>query len=170
MANPNTPYKRRAISDLDALDREQALLHRKAKTLEQNWWDFINPTQLAISVGAAALQGGIFRRKKQMTNSNLNTLESSQKKGFWNRIKNTIAVTKANSASMLQGASRKIKQADLKPKVGTLKKVGSMVAKWQLLGLGLVVGVVVARQGIKWFQRRQQKKAVAVATAYSKVR
>ena len=42
-------YKRKRISSLHDLDREESKLRKKAKAIEEEWAEMLNPQQLAVS-------------------------------------------------------------------------------------------------------------------------
>ncbi|KAA5536792.1 hypothetical protein F0919_03730 [Taibaiella lutea] len=44
----STVYKRKRISSLDDLDKEEARLRKKAKKIEKEWVQILDPQQLAI--------------------------------------------------------------------------------------------------------------------------
>jgi hypothetical protein len=43
-------YKRKRITNLGDLDREEAKLRKKAKQIEQDWAEMLDPQQLAINL------------------------------------------------------------------------------------------------------------------------
>jgi len=55
----NTIYKRKRISNLDDLDKEEARLRKKAKKIEKEWVEMLNPQQLAIDFALGFLTNKI---------------------------------------------------------------------------------------------------------------
>ncbi len=103
------PYKRKRITSLDALDREEAKLRKKSKQIEQEWEEILDPQQLAINFLTSFIGRKLANRKStkkepvvvQKTKQVANNLASipqnktKQKKSGFKKAAKTIGIAVA---------------------------------------------------------------------------
>jgi hypothetical protein len=73
-----TVYKRKKITNLDDLDREEARLRKKTKKIEKEWAELLDPKQLAIDFALSFATGKILGKASPL--KSVTSFFSSKKK------------------------------------------------------------------------------------------
>lgn len=129
-------YTRKKIHSMDELDLEQERIKYKARRIEDDWLDILNPQQLAIG-----LLGKILTRKAKAKSSiGSSILPSKSMSGI---IRDTKQKAVAVTAKTPQPAALKI-----------AKKVGISFVRWQLFNLGFFL----AKKAYKTIKEKRKQK------------
>lgn len=86
-----TTYKRRKITNLDDLDKEEARLRKKSKQIEKEWVELLDPQQWAIDLALGFATNKIMGNKSPL--KFITSLFSSKKKKAENKRNNTDQTT-----------------------------------------------------------------------------
>jgi len=131
-----TTYKRKRISNLDDLDREEARLRKKTKKIEKEWVELLNPQQLAIDFALGFVTNKVMGKGSPL--KFVTSLFSSKKKKAANKATGVITTTAGKSK---------------KNKVGKILK-----------GMAIGLAAIQAIRLFAAYKRKKKEQAIVISS------